>query len=158
MSTFEPPPTYAEVVIVDDKTQKGRFNPIWLKWFLKLVTVLNNSGAASGSVNHNATSDLQGGSANQYYHLTASEYANVNIRKLDAMSTLTPGGSPYSYTNATDNDKEVIVRGGTVSLIEHGRGGSYESVGVTAGIFHVSPGDVLRVTYTVAPTMRLVPR
>ncbi len=158
MATFEPPPTYAEVVVVDDKTQKGRFNPIWLKWFLKLVTVLTNSGATSGSVQHNATGGLQGGSANQYYHLTASEHANVNIRNLAAMSTITPSGSPYSYTNSTDYDEDVIVRGGTVSAVEHGRGGSYESVGVVAGMFRLSPGDVLRVTYTVAPTMRLVPR
>ena len=158
MATFEPPPTYAEVVVVDDKTQKGRFNPIWLKWFLKLVTVLTNSGATSGSIQHNATGGLQGGTANQYYHLTAAEHANVNVRNLTALSTITPSGSPYSYSNATDYDEDVIVRGGTVSTVEVGRGGSYESVGVAAGMFRLSPGDVLRVTYTVAPTMRLVPR
>ena len=158
MATFEPPPTYAEVVVVDPKTNKGSFNPLWLKWFLKLVTVLTNSGATSGSVSHNSTGGLQGGTANQYYHLTAAEHANVNVRDLDALSTITPSGSPYSYTNSTDNDKDVIVRGGTVTSIEIGRGGSYESIGVTAGMFGLSPGDVLRVTYAVAPTMRLVPR
>ena len=158
MATFEPPPTYAEVVVVDPATNKGTFNPLWLKWFLKLVTVLTNSGAVSGTIWHNSTGGLQGGTANQYHHLTNSQYSNLNIRSLTAISSITVGASPYDYTNSAANDVDVIVRGGTVSSIQVGRGGSYESVGVVAGMFRLSPGDVLRTTYTVAPTMRLVPR
>lgn len=158
MATFEPPPTYAEVVVVDQKTGKGSFNPLWLKWFLKLVNVLTNSGAVSGTIWHNSTGGLQGGTANQYYHLTNSEYSNLNLRALSAFSTITPSGSPYSYTNSSTGDVDVIVRGGTVSAVEIGRGASYESVGVVAGMFRLSPADILRVTYTVAPTMRLVTR
>jgi len=158
MPTFEPPPTYAEVVVVDPQTNKGSFNPLWLKWFLKLASVLTNSGAVSGTIWHNVTGGLQGGAANQYYHLTTSEYANVNFRALAAISAITVGVSPYDYTNSTTADVDVIVRGGTVSSIQIGRGGSYESVGVVAGMFRLSPADTLRVTYTIAPTMRLVPR
>lgn len=158
MATFEPPPSYAEIVIVDETTNKGRFNPIWLKWFLKVVNVLTNSGAVSGTIWHNSTGGLQGGSANQYYHLTLSQYSNTYFRSITAFSNLTPSGSPYSYTNSGTTDVDVIVRGGTVSLVEIGRSASYESVGVVAGMFRLSPGDILRVTYTVAPTMRLIPR
>lgn len=158
MPTFEPPPSYAEVVIVDETSGKGRFNPLWLKWFLKVVNVLTNSGAVSGTIWHNSTGGLQGGSANQYYHLSASQYSNVYFRSLTAFSAITPSGSPYSYTNSSTEDVDVIVRAGTVSLVEIGRGASYESVGAVAGMFRLSPGDILRVTYTVAPTMRLIPR
>lgn len=51
MAQFQPPPTYAEVVLVDSSGQQGpKFNPIWLKWFLDLVKGLNSGGAGSGSV------------------------------------------------------------------------------------------------------------
>lgn len=77
MATFQPPPTYADPVLVDEKTKKGKFNPIWLKWFLDLVAFVNASGGGGGAVAHNSTTGLQGGQANQFYHLTASEYAGT---------------------------------------------------------------------------------
>lgn len=77
MSELQPPPTYAELAIIDERTQRASFNPIWLKWFLDLVQVLNESGAGGGSVNHNSTSGLQGGTANQFYHLTAAQQAII---------------------------------------------------------------------------------
>ncbi len=77
MSELQPPPTYAEVILIDERTQRATFNPIWLGWFLDLVQVLNESGAGGGAVNHNSTSGLQGGTTNQYYHLTAAQQAIV---------------------------------------------------------------------------------
>jgi len=41
----QPPPTYAEVILVDQKSKTGRFNPLWLKWFLDLADYLNGIGA-----------------------------------------------------------------------------------------------------------------
>lgn len=72
--TFQPPPTYADVVVFDPTGEHPKFNPIWLKWFLDLVQVINDSGGGGGIISHNSTSGLQGGTANQYYHLQASEY------------------------------------------------------------------------------------
>lgn len=48
---YPPPPTYANVVDVEPGTQKSRFNPIWLDWFLKLVqtAVANASTGATGA-------------------------------------------------------------------------------------------------------------
>lgn len=37
-------PTFADPVIVDKKTNKGYFNPIWLNWFLQLVQQQNTPG------------------------------------------------------------------------------------------------------------------
>lgn len=75
MAVFQPPPTWAEPILVDEKTGKSKFNPVWLKWFLDVVAVLNASGGGSGSIQHNSTGGLQGGTANQFYHMTAAEDA-----------------------------------------------------------------------------------
>lgn len=47
MADFQPPPTYAEVVLVDERTGKSAFNPIWLKWFIDLVGNLGPGGAGT---------------------------------------------------------------------------------------------------------------
>ena len=74
-------------------------------------------------------------------------------------STITVTGSPFSYQNTTTFRADVIVQGGTVSKVEFSRDGStWYDVGVTAGMFGLSPSDRLRVTYTGAPTMTLIPR
>ena len=50
MSTFQPPPTWANPVLVDETTGKGSFNPVWLKWFIELSAGLDATGAGSGTV------------------------------------------------------------------------------------------------------------
>ena len=78
MSNFQAPPTYADVVLVDERTKKAKFNPIWLKWFVDLVGVVNASGGGSGSVVHNDTTGKQGGGGTEFYHLIASVYNAVS--------------------------------------------------------------------------------
>lgn len=74
---FQPPPTYALPIIVDEKTKQATFSPIWLKWFLDLVGVINASGGGGGAISHNLTTGLQGGTANQFYHLTQNQNTKV---------------------------------------------------------------------------------
>lgn len=74
---FEPPPTYAEVVLIDSVTGKHVFNPIWLKWFIDLAGILSVTGGGGGTILHNNLGSIQGGAANEYYHLTAAEQARV---------------------------------------------------------------------------------
>lgn len=45
MADFQPPPTYAEPVLVNPETQKATFNPIWLNWFLAFAALLEDSAA-----------------------------------------------------------------------------------------------------------------
>lgn len=79
MAVFEPPPTWADVVIVDkDHPDKSAFNPIWLKWFLDLVGVVNAAGGGGGGITHNNLSGLQGGTVNQFFHLDNTHYTLVN--------------------------------------------------------------------------------
>lgn len=78
MPQFQPPPTWAEIVIVDSSTKEGKFNPVWLKWFVDLIEFVNAIGGTSG-VDHNTTANLQGGTANQYYHFTAAEHTLLQL-------------------------------------------------------------------------------
>ncbi len=69
-TTFEPPPTYAEVVVFDERGEHPKFNPIWLKWFVDIAAYLTASGGGGVGVVHNNTTGLQGGTANEYYHFS----------------------------------------------------------------------------------------
>jgi hypothetical protein len=68
-------------------------------------------------------------------------------------AAITPGASPYSYQNLDMLRERVFVQGGTVSKVELTQGSSTVDTGVVAGEFTLDVGDVLKVTYTVAPTM-----
>ena len=52
---FQPPPTWALPILVDEKTGKALFNPVWLKWFVDLSANLGPGGAGAGVT---ATGDL----------------------------------------------------------------------------------------------------
>jgi hypothetical protein len=86
---FQPPPTYADPVIVDEATRKGQFNPLWLKWFLDLAQFINANGGGS-AIQHNSLGGLQGGTTNQYYHLNQASYTILNN-----IGTPTAGGVAY---------------------------------------------------------------
>ena len=69
------------------------------------------------------------------------------------------GASPFTVQNTTGQPVDLIVSGGTVSAVAFSRNNvTFYGVGQTAGVFWLSPYDYLRVTYTVAPTITLVPR
>ena len=87
MADFQPPPTWANPVLVDKQTGESKFNPVWLKWFVDLVAVINASGGGAGAVQHNSTGGLQGGTANQYFHLTTAQHTLLTT---SAVGTWTP--------------------------------------------------------------------
>lgn len=65
-----------------------------------------------------------------------------------------PGASPYDLINVGYSPCRVLISGGTVSSITYSRdGATFDATGLTAGQFELSPGDRLRITYTVAPTI-----
>lgn len=74
-------------------------------------------------------------------------------------SAISVTASPFTYINQTGGNADVIVSGGGISLLEFSRNGStFFSTGSFYGMFTLSPYDRLRVTYSAAPTMTLVPR
>jgi hypothetical protein len=69
---------------------------------------------------------------------------------------VTPGASPYSYTATRKG--QLIVNGGTVSAISLSRNGTtFYTTGQTFGVFQLDSQDVIRITYTVAPTLTFFP-
>ena len=87
----------------------------WLDWYQKVRTEINNAGTIEWSNidftgsditdivtrNHNNLSSIQGGTAGEYYHLTAAEYANVaNAMSINRIvrGTITLGISTASAT------------------------------------------------------------
>jgi parallel beta-helix repeat protein len=73
------------------------------------------------------------------------------------LASITVGPSPFTYTNNDEMPVFVQVTGGTVTDISYVRGGVSTSLGITSGIIWLGPKDAITVTYTVAPTMRVIP-
>ncbi len=55
MADFQPPPTFAEVVLYEQNApseeallRSARFNPIWLKWFVDVAQLLTQASGGSG--------------------------------------------------------------------------------------------------------------
>lgn len=68
----------------------------------------------------------------------------------------TPSTSPDVYSATKGGN--MIVSGGTVTLVEFSRDGTtFYDTGVTAGPIPLRASDQLRVTYSVAPDMTFVP-
>ena len=63
-------------------------------------------------------------------------------------------GSPFTFTNLAAAPVVVFVSGGTGMGIEFSRSGTtWDPVGQPGGQFRLNPGDMLRVTYLLAPTL-----
>jgi hypothetical protein len=69
--------------------------------------------------------------------------------------TVAVGASPFVYS--PNSQGFAIVTGGTVSAIAFSRTpGTYYSTGQTAGLFPLSAGDRLQITYSGVPTVIFV--
>jgi hypothetical protein len=68
------------------------------------------------------------------------------------------GASPFTY-RATSR-QAVHVVGGTVSSASYARGTTSLALGLVSGgeILEMNAGDTLTITYTVAPTVTVIPR
>jgi hypothetical protein len=134
---FEPPPTYAEVILVDDVSKKSVFNPIWLKWFIDLAGILSASGGGSGAILHNSLSALQGGTASEFYHLTSTQNSLVGMI---VAGTYTP-----TLTNTTN------VAASTAYLCQYLRVGTFVTVSGRVDVDPTAAGQVvLGITIPVA--------
>jgi len=89
MSDFQPPPFGTPFAQQDRNTGEMHVNELWAKWLIDLTQVLSSVNGGLGSITHNLTVGLQGGAANEYYHLTAAE--------------VTALGNAVPYTGATAN-------------------------------------------------------
>jgi hypothetical protein len=88
-----------------------------------------------------------------------TETIGYGAYSLGARNTITPGASPWFTVNNTSTRVMVLLNGGTVSLIEFSRGGTvFDPIGsLLSGDFMLNPGDGLRITYTIAPSVVYYP-
>lgn len=68
---------------------------------------------------------------------------------------ITVGASPFIYQPKSQGG--IIVSGGTVTSILVSRSGTFYATGLTQGLFQLSANDQLKVVYSAAPTMVLLP-
>ena len=84
-------------------------------------------------------------------------YPPLATQATTAPDTVTPSGSPYVYQNLLSTDVDIIVSGGTVTAIDFSRDGiTFLLCGLLGGMYRLNPGDRLRVTYAVVPTMKRI--
>lgn len=76
---------------------------------------------------------------------------------IKASSAVALMGSPFDFSSITD-DGLLTVSGGTVSQISYGRRGTFTALGITSGLIPIRAGDVVRITYSVAPTVAFIPQ
>lgn len=121
MSVYLPPPTYAEVILVD-KGGNPKFNPIWLDWFVRLV----QATSSSGSLDHNLLADLQGGGVNEYYHLTAAQATLVAAALHNALNGL-QGGTTNEYYHFTAAEHTLLAAflHNSLNTLQGGSSGQY---------------------------------
>lgn len=100
---------------------------------------------------------MQGGLlAKDWYVLLYNIYNAVTQGLPQPEVALTVGASPFSYQAVIRG--QVFINGGTVSAIEYSRDGTtFYNTGLTAGVVQMDARDVVRVTYTVAPTIVFFP-
>ncbi len=83
---------------------------------------------------------------------------NVGLNKSEnrpaTSSAITVGTSPFTYVNNSGNDELIHILGGTISNYLYVHGG-YGDSGVVVPLYtRLCPGDSVKITYSVAPTMR----
>ena len=155
-TNFQPPPTYADPVIVDEATRKGQFNPIWLKWFLDLSQFINNNGGG-GAIQHNSLGGLQGGVSGEYYHLNQATYNILNNIGTPTAGAVAYGtGSTVAFSpvgtvgqvltsNGAGSPTWTTLAKTTGSSILYGNGsGGFSNVTIGTGVSFV--GGVLSAT------------
>ncbi|OUM01671.1 hypothetical protein [Variovorax sp. JS1663] len=84
----------------------------------------------------------------------------VGRNPVNAITTPAVGASPFVFENAGDFDVDAVVSGGTVSAVSISRDGIayFPLASATGTTVRLNPGDFLRITYSVLPTLTLIPR
>lgn len=81
-------------------------------------------------------------------------FGELQVGRQDDVQTMSVGASPA--TVSAPRDGMFIVAGGTLSVLEFGRNGVFVGLGVLGGAFPARRGDQIRITYLVAPSVKLI--
>ena len=90
--------------------------------------------------------------------LPVVDTATVNGVAVGPRNTVSLGSSPCKFQNTSACKMSFIVTGGTVTTIEMSKDDStYDVVGLLAGQQILAPGDWMRITYVLAPSVTYTP-
>lgn len=103
-SKFQPPPTWALPILVDEATKRAIFNPVWLKWFVDLSANLTASGAGSGGGSVTGPAGSIAGSLATFASTTGTVLSQGPLGTSTTVLHGNPSGAPaFSTVNlATD--------------------------------------------------------
>lgn len=151
MATAPVPPTYAPPFIrkpgARDDTEVA-INPIWLSWFLSVAQTFTAAGATESGLPHNGLTGLQGGTVDEYYHLTAAQRtALISLLAASAYALVEdegvalPARTTINFTGAGVTATDVA--GKTVVNIPGGGGGglTWTSTTVDFGAAYTDSGS-----------------
>lgn len=83
---------------------------------------------------------------------------NVGLNRSEnrppSSSAITVGTSPFTYVNESGNDELINMFGGTISQFGYFHGGYGDTASTIPQFIRLCPGDSIKITYSVAPTMR----
>ena len=94
-----------------------------------------------------------------YRYLLALLESNVDYVPPNNPAPVPLSGSPLAYSNTTERPIDIMISGGGVIKVEFQRGtGAKFSTGSYYGMFGLSPGDALTITYSGTPTITAISR
>lgn len=75
-----------------------------------------------------------------------------------AVSTPVVGASPWVYQSSYSGDSRMAISGGIISALEVSKNGvTYYPINPSTGLLQMSQGEFVRVTYSVVPTINIIP-
>lgn len=78
-----------------------------------------------------------------------------NCNYCDSIITVSPSGSPFTWTQPENCPVEVLVSGGTVTSISKAPSLlGLVNLGILGGLFRMNPGEQLMISYILPPTMK----
>lgn len=111
--TFQPPPTWALPILVDEKTGKASFNPVWLKWFVDLTALINTGGGTSlGTVTRVSVTTANGVSGT-VTNPTSTPAIALALGAITPTSIAVAGGTTYLSTPAGAAQSAAALWAGT---------------------------------------------
>jgi hypothetical protein len=117
MAGLQPVPNYAMPFIGNEEAlrQLGlKFNPVWLKWFIDTLGQITGGTV----IDHNTLAGIQGGTTNEYYHLTSARHSTLTgVQSANiVLAGPTSGAAAIAAFRAlvTADFPDLIVAGGPI--------------------------------------------
>jgi hypothetical protein len=90
--------------------------------------------------------------------VASSQTSTVNNYSCGPLVSVTAGASPFVWKNPENISVQIFISIGTITSIEYSPDNvTWVNIGILAGSLILNPGQWLRVTYIVAPTISYCP-